>query len=152
MKKDNLVRTVKKLRQETGAGVMVCKKALNETGGDYRKAVEWVKKRGIRKAEEKQERVTKAGYVATYTHATGKVGVLVELLCETDFVSRNEEFRRLGGELCLQIAAMVPKDKKELLKQEYVRESGKTIEILLKEAIVKFGENIQIGKFERAEI
>jgi len=152
MKKNDLFQAVKRLRQETGAGVMACKKALDETKGDYQKAIERVKKRGIKKAEEKQERATKAGYVATYTHATGKVGVLVELLCETDFVSRNEEFRRLGGELCLQIAAMAPKDKKELLKQEYIREPGKTIEIVLKEAIVKFGENIQIGKFERAEI
>ncbi|MCD6225738.1 translation elongation factor Ts [bacterium] len=151
MKKSDLLEQVKKLRQETGAGVMMCKKALEETG-DYQKAKEWIKKKGVEKAEEKKERETKEGYVATYTHATGKIGVVVELLCETDFVSRNQEFRQLAQEICLQVAAMNPKDKKELLAQEYIREPGKTIETLLKEAVAKFGENIQIGDFARLEI
>ena len=151
MKKSDLLEQVKKLRQETGAGVMMCKKALEETG-DYQKEKEWIKKKGVEKAEEKKERETKEGYVATYTHATGKIGVVVELLCETDFVSRNQEFRQLAQEICLQVAAMNPKDKKELLAQEYIREPGKTIETLLKEAVAKFGENIQIGDFARLEI
>ena len=151
MKKSDLLEQVKKLRQETGAGVMMCKKALEETG-DYQKAKEWIKKKGVEKAEEKKERETKEGYVATYTHATGKIGVVVELLCETDFVSRNQEFRQLAQEICLQVAAMNPKSKKELLAQEYIREPGKTIETLLKEAVAKFGENIQIGDFARLEI
>jgi len=152
MKKNKLVKLVKKLRGETGAGVIVCKKALEETKGNYQKAKKLVKKKGLAEAEEKTSRATKEGYVATYTHATGKVGVIIELLCETDFVARNLDFQKLGRELCLQIAAMRPKNVKILLGQDYIREPGKKVDQLLKEAIAKFGENIKIGSFKRIQI
>jgi len=152
VEKKKLIELVKKLREETGAGVMLCKKALEEAKGDYQKAKKAVAKKTKKQALAKQDRVTKQGFVASYTHATGKVGVLVELLCETDFVARNEEFRRLAHELCLQIAAMAPQDVEELLAQEYIREPEKTIGDLLKEAIAKFGENIKIGSFARKAV
>jgi len=152
MEKNKLLKQVKKLREETGAGVIVCKKALEETKGSYAKAKEIVKKKGLLKAEEKTSRVTKEGYVATYTHATGKVGVAVELLCETDFVSRNKDFRAFGKELCLQIAAMKPKTTTALLKQDYIRDPGKKVSQLVKEMIAKFGENIKVGKISRVGI
>ena len=148
----DLVEKVKELRRKTGAGVMDCKKALEEAGGDIKKAEEVLKKKGWQKAEEKADRETKQGWVATYTHSTGRVGVVVALLCETDFVSRHPEFQKLAQEICLQIAAMAPRDEKELLQQEYIREPGKTIEELIKEAIAKFGENIRVGPFFRVEI
>lgn len=147
-----IINKVKKLRAQTGAGVMDCRKALEEARGDLERAKEILRKKGLEKAEEKMGRETNQGWVATYTHATGRVGVVVSLLCETDFVSRNEEFQRLAKEICLQIAAMNPKDKSELLKQEYIRDPQKTIEELIKEAIAKFGENIKIGEFRRIEI
>ncbi len=152
MEKNKLLKLVKKLREETGAGVVICKKALEETKGNYTKAKEIVKKKGLAKAEEKTARATKEGYVATYTHATGRVGVAVELLCETDFVSRNKDFQQFAKELCLQIAAMKPKTTAVLLKQDYIRDSSKKVSQLIKEMIAKFGENIKIGKIARIEI
>jgi len=152
VKKNDSVTIVKKLREETGGGVMECKKALEEAKGDIEKAKEIIKKKGIIKAEEKKDRETKQGWAATYTHVTGRVGVVVELLCETDFVSRNADFQALAKEICLQIAAMNPKNEKALLKQEYIRDPSKTIGDLIKESIAKFGENIRLGEFKRIEI
>ena len=146
------IKMVKKLRQETGGGVMACREALLKADGNYAKAKKILEKEGIKRAAKKQDRETKQGYVATYTHATGKVGVVVEVLCETDFVARNEEFQRFTRELCLQIAAMDPKDTKELLKQDYIRDPEKTVGEFLKSQIAKFGENIRLGRFQRFEI
>ncbi len=146
------VELVKSLREQTGAGVMECKKAVEETKGDLKKAKEIILKRGLVKAAKKLKRETSQGWVASYTHSTGKVGVVVELLCETDFVARGEDFQTLANELCLQIAAMNPKDEKELLSQDYIRDPGKKIRDFIKESIAKFGENIRIGKFTRIEI
>ncbi|MBL7078495.1 translation elongation factor Ts [Candidatus Shapirobacteria bacterium] len=147
-----MLNLVKKLREETGAGVIACKKTLEETRGNYQKALILVKKKGLVKAEEKTSRATKEGYVATYTHATGRIGVVVELLCETDFVARNLDFQKFGKELCLQVAALKAKTAAGLLKQEYIREPEKKISQLVKEMIAKFGENIKIGKIARVEI
>jgi elongation factor Ts len=143
---------VKKLRKETGAGIMDCKSALEEAKGDFEKAKKIIEKRGIEKAAKKQERATCQGYVATYTHSTGKVGAIVEVLCETDFVARNEDFQSFAREICLQVAAMDPKNDKELLKQEYIRDPSKKIEEVVKTHIAKFGENIRIRNFQRFEI
>jgi len=151
MTKD-ILELVKKLRTETGAGIMESKKALEETGGDLAKAKKILEKKGLAKAEKKADRETKEGYIATYTHSTGKVGVILQLLCETDFVARSEEFRALAKDLCLQIAAMKPRNLKELRAQEYIREPEKKIGDLLKAAIAKFGENIRVGRFNRFEI
>ncbi len=146
------IELVKKLRQETGGGVMDCRAALLKAKGDYEKAKKILAAEGIKKATKKQGRETKQGYVATYTHATGRVGAMVEVLCETDFVARNREFQQFARELCLQIAAMNPKNEKELLRQAYIREPEKTVEEFLKSQIAKFGENIRIGRFQRLEV
>jgi len=143
---------VKQLREETGAGIMDCKSALEKAKGDFKKAKEILEEEGAQKAAEKAERATSQGYIATYTHSTGKIGAMVEILCETDFVARNEEFRQFAKEICLQVAAMAPKNQKQLLKQEYIRDPSKTIDQLIKATIAKFGENIKIGRFERIEI
>ncbi len=100
---------VKALRDRTGAGMMDCKAALQETGGDADKAVELLRKKGAASAEKRSGRGTGEGYVASYTHATGRVGVLVELQCETDFVARNEEFQAFARDIAVHIAAMYPK-------------------------------------------
>ncbi len=99
---------IAKLRAETGAGVLDAKKALDETSGDLTKAAEILRKKGIAKAVSKQERVTKEGLTHAYIHAGGKVGALVEVLCETDFVSRNEQFKELVHDLAMQVAAAAP--------------------------------------------
>ncbi len=142
------VDTIKKLREETGAGIADCRQALEESDGDMQKAKEVLKKKGLDKAGEKREREVKAGVVETYSHS-GRVGVLVELLCETDFVAKTEDFKNLAHELALQIASMNPSSIEELLAQEYIRDNSQTIDALVKSVIGKLGENIQIGRFER---
>lgn len=142
------IKDIKKLREQTGAGIADCKEALKKSGGDLEKAKEWLKKRGLDKAAEKASREVKAGVVDVYSHA-GKVGVLVELLCETDFVARTEDFKNLAHELSLQIASMNPSSVEELLSQEYIRDNTQTVDQLIKSVSGKLGENIQVGRFER---
>lgn len=146
------IEQIKKLRDKTGAPVLECRQALEVSDGDEKKALEWLREKGVARANKKQSRETKAGLVASYTHATGKVGVLIELACETDFVARNEEFQNLAHELCLQIASMNPKDVNKLLEQEYIRDPQKKVGDLVKETIAKTGENIIINRFSRFEI
>lgn len=143
---------IKQLREETFAGIADCKKALETTGGDLKKAVSLLKTWGIEKSANKKDRETRQGLVESYIHGEGRVGVLLTLLCETDFVARNEEFKKLAHELCLQIASMNPKSPEELLAQIYVRDGKMKIEDLVKLAIAKIGENIKIGEFVRYEI
>lgn len=143
---------VKKLREKTGAPVVGIKRALEEAGGDEKKAKEILRKEGFERAEKKVARATKAGRVFSYIHHSGDVGAMVTLLCETDFVARTDEFQELGREIVMQVASMNPKDAKELLSQEYIRDSGKTIETLIKEVIAKTGENIQVRAFERFDV
>lgn len=142
------IEDLKKLREETGAGIADCKEALNQSKGDPVKAKEWIKKKGFDKAAKKADREVKNGLVEVYSH-NGKVGVVVELLCETDFVAKTADFKNLAHELVLQIASMNPKNTEELLKQEYVRDNSLTIDDLVKSVIGKLGENIRIGKFNR---
>lgn len=152
MDNKKIIELVKKIRIETGLGIMEIKAALEEAEGDETKARGILKEKGFKKAETKAERETHQGRVATYTHNTGKVGVMVELLCETDFVAKHEEFLALTKELCLQVAAMNPKDVKELLKQEFIKDPNKTIDEMVKALIAKFGENMKVSRFERFEI
>ncbi len=140
---------VKQLREETGAGMMDCKKALDEAGGDYAKARDLVRERGLAKAEKKADRETKEGYIASYVHATGKNAVMVELLCETDFVGRNEEFRALGRDIAMQVSAMAPETVEELLAQEFIKDGSQTIEQMLKALSGKIGEKLMVGRFVR---
>lgn len=146
------VELLKKLRNETGISLADCRKALEETKNDYKKAMEWLKKNGLEKAAKKSDRETSQGLVESYIHQNGRVGALVEVLCETDFVARTDEFKNLVHEICMQVAAMNPKDVSVLLKQEYIRDSSKTIETLIKEAIAKLGENIVVKNLKRFEI
>ncbi len=146
------VKLIKQLREETQASIADCKKALEESKDDYKKAIEWLKKRGIEKAEKKADRETSQGLIESYIHQSGKVGALVEVLCETDFVARTDEFKKLCHEIAMQVAAMDPKNVDTLLKQEYIRDSSVTIEQLVKGVIGKLGENIRVKSFTRYEL
>jgi elongation factor Ts len=152
MDNKKIIELVKKIRLETGLGIMEIKAALEEANGDEKKAREILKQKGFKKAETKAERETHQGRVATYTHTTGKIGVMVELLCETDFVAKHEDFMELAKDICLQIAAMNPKDVDELLKQEFIKDSSMTIEEKIKSLVAKFGENMKLTRFARFEI
>lgn len=146
------LKAVKKLRDATSASFADVRKALDEAKGDEKKALEWLKKRASEIAAKKADRETGEGIIEAYIHNGGKVGVLVELLCETDFVAKTDEFKFLAKEIALQVAAMDPKDVETLLKQEYIRDSSQTIELFLKSIIGKLGENILIKRFTRFEI
>lgn len=147
-----VIELVKKIRSETGLGVMEIKAAVEEAKGDEKSAKQILKEKGFKKAEKKAERETHQGLVATYTHSTGKIGVMVELLCETDFVAKNEEFVKVAKDICLQVAAMEPKNVKELMEMEFIKDPSRKIKDLVTALVAKFGENIKIGRFERFEI
>ncbi len=144
--------TIKKLRDETSASIADVRRALDEAKGDEKKALDWLKKRAGEIAAKKADRETGEGIIEAYIHGGGKVGVLIELLCETDFVAKTDEFKNLAKEIAMQVAAMNPKDVETLLKQEYIRDSSQTIEQLVKSLIGKLGENITIKRFQRFEI
>lgn len=146
------IKQLKQLREETQASIADCRVALEESNGDYKKSIEWLKKRGLEKADKKSDRETGQGLIESYIHQTGKVGVLVELLCETDFVARTDEFKKLAKEIAMQAAAMNPENVDALLKQEYIRDPSTTIEGLIKQAIGKIGENITLKRFQRFEL
>jgi elongation factor Ts len=143
---------LKKLRAETSASIGDVRQALEETNGDLKQAREWLQKKGFERAEKKGDRVTEQGLVEAYVHSNGKIGVLVELLCETDFVARTDEFKHLAHEISLQVSAMNPKDVEELLAQDYIRDGSKKINDLVKSTISKLGENITLKRFARLEI
>jgi elongation factor Ts len=145
------IKVIEKLREVTGAGIMACKKALKETGGDFKKAAALVKKRGLAKISQKTERATGAGYLEAYIH-NNRVGVLLELRCETDFVARSQVFKDLAHNLAMQIAAMAPADVDNLLSQVYIKDELIIIDSLIKEVISRVGENIRVEKFCRYEI
>ncbi len=145
--------SIKKLREVTGAGVMDVKKALEEASGDEKKALAILKSRGLEIADKKSDRATLKGRVECYVHGVPPtIGAMVELLSETDFVAKNEEFAALAKEVAMQVASMNPADVNELLKQEYIREPSKTVQNMLNEAIHKFGENIKINRFVRFKL
>ncbi len=143
---------LKQLRNETKVSFSLCKKALEESDNDMEKAKEKLREWGIKKAEGKSEREIKAGGIYTYVHHNHMIAAMLELGCETDFVSGNQDFKTLGQELAMQVASIPAKDVTEFLKQNYIRDPGKTIDDMLKEAILKFGENIKITRFERWEL
>ncbi len=143
---------LKNLRAESGISIADCRKALEETDNNYEKAKEWLKKNGIEKAEKKGDRETSQGIIESYIHGNGRVGAMVEILCETDFVARTEDFKNLAHEVAMQIAAMKPADVETLLAQDYIRDGSLTIEKLIKSVIGKLGENIVVKKFKVFEI
>lgn len=143
---------LKKLRSETSASVSDCRVALDNSNGNYEKALAWLRKRSEAIAEKKADRTTGQGVVEAYIHAGGRVGVLVELLCETDFVARTDEFKHLAREIGMQVAAMKPDTVENLLKQEYIRDGSLKIEDVIKGSIGKLGENISLKRFTRFAI
>lgn len=142
---------IQKLREVTGAGVMECKKAFDEAEGDFERAKSIIFERGLSKAEKKSERATGAGLLETYIH-NNRVGVILEMRCETDFVAKNEMFKDLAHNIAMHIAAVNPSSVEELLAQNYVKDESITIEALIKDAIGKIGENMKVEKFCRYEI
>jgi elongation factor Ts len=143
---------VKRLREETGAGVMDCKRALDDAKGDFAKARELIKQRGLEKAKKKSDREANEGVVEAYVHTGGRIGALVELSSETDFVARNQEFRDLAKEIAMQVAAMDPKNVTELLEQPYIRDASKTIGQLVTTIAATTGENVQVRRFQRFQL
>lgn len=158
---------IKEIREKTGAGVMDCRKALDEAGGNMEKACEILIQRGIALAEKKADRVAEQGIIEAYIHSGGKIGVLVEVKCETDFVARTDQFKDLAHDIALQIAAMSPKyisveeikqdkdcDVKTvcLLSQPFIKDPTKTIQDIITETIAKVGENIKVRRFTRFEL
>jgi elongation factor Ts len=159
---------IKQLREETGAGVMDCKRALDEAGGDVEKAKQILREKGIAGAEKKAHRTTGQGLVESYIHAGGRIGVLVEINCETDFVARTDDFKTLAHDIAMQVAGIPttlavtedelpddaegPVEETVLMKQPFIRDGSRTIEELVKEAIAKTGENIRVRRFARYEL
>ena len=142
---------VKDLREKTGAGMMDCKKVLTETDGDMEKAIELLRERGIAKAAKKSGRVAAEGLVEAYISENGKIGAIVEVNSETDFVAKNEEFKSFVLSVAKQVVLKNPKDVEELLNQEAIDEAGKTVKEVLTDKIAKIGENMNIRRFARFE-
>lgn len=144
-----IIDNIKKLREDTGVGVMDARRALEESGNNMEEAMQWLSAHAVAKAAKKSDRSTKEGVIAVYIHQNGKIGVLVKLGCETDFVARTPDFQQLGKELAMQIASMDPEGIEGLLAQEWIRDPKKTIKNLLEEHVAKVGENIKILDFVR---
>lgn len=140
---------VKKLREETGAGIMDAKKALTETNGDFDVAKKILKEKNLARAEKKADRETKEGYVASYVHNDGKSAAMVEIQCETDFVARNEELRKVGNDIAMQVVSMNPETVEELLEQDFIRDPDITVGHLVKDTSGKLGENLVVARFSR---
>ena len=145
------IEDIQKLRETTGAGVMECKQALADAHGEFDAAVRLIHERGFAKVEKRAGRETGAGLIQSYIH-NERIGVLLDLRAETDFVVRSDPFRELARELTLQISAMAPKDVHALLKQPYIRDESKTVEAVVNEVIRRVGENVRIGNFYRMEL
>ena len=140
---------VQRLRTESGAGVMDCKRALEDAGGDYEKALGLLKQRGLESVAKKSGREAKEGVIASYIHGNGRVGSLVELASETDFVSRGEDFQKLAREIAMQVAAMEPATIEELLEQPYIRDGSKKIKDLVTEVASTTKENVHVRRIQR---
>ena len=143
---------IKALREETGLSIMQCQKALEAADGDRAKAIELLKEKGAEIAAKKGDRTLGSGVVASYIRAGDSVGDMVELLCETDFVAKNPEFKNTAREIAMHIAAMKPVDVGELLQQNYIKGSGETIGEVVNNTVQKFGERTEIGQFVRFSI
>lgn len=161
------VDTVKALREQSGAGVMECRSILEETAGDIDKAIEVLKERNLYKAEKKRLRAATQGLVEAYVHMGGRIGAMIELNCETDFVARTDEFKQLAHDLAMQVAAMSPQfvAKEEipagsdadapsacLLLQPFIKCTDMTVQTLIDQTIARLGENIRVGRFARFEV
>ena len=143
---------IKELRTQTKTSIADCKEALEETNGDIKKALKYLNQKGAEILKNKEARATKNGTVASYIHTNKKIGVLVELACETDFAAKTSDFQDLAKELTLQIAAIEPKNVEDLLKQPYIRDESITVANLVQTVATKIKENIKINRFCRLQI
>ncbi len=158
------VEAIKALREQTGAGIMDCKQALEDAQGDMQKAVELLRAKGINIAATKASRETKEGLVDCYVHSGNRIGAIVEVNCETDFVARTQEFRDMVHDLAMQVAAMSPlyvdqesipegvdesPQEVSLLQQPYIKDPSKTVHDVINDVIGKVGENVQVRRFTR---
>ncbi len=161
------VELVRTLRDQTGAGIMECKEALENTDGDLEKAATVLREKGLASVAKRVGRATNEGVIETYLHTGGRVGAMVELGCETDFVARTEEFQKLAHEICMQIAAMGPVyvDESEieegddrppaqiaLMLQPYIKNSSSSVGEMVRELAGKVGENIRVVRFSRLAV
>ena len=161
------IEMIKELRSQCGAGVMECRNALLEVSGDVEKALQILKEKGLLKAQKRADRVTTQGLVEAYIHTGGRIGALIEVNCETDFVARTDEFKELAHELAMQVAALSPQFITEeeipeganvepqaacLMLQPYIRDPGKTVRDVIIETIARVGENIRVRRFARFEL
>ena len=158
---------VKKLREETGAGVMDAKRARDEAEGNFEKAKAVLRERGMAAAAKRSERETGQGVVEAYIHGGGRIGVIVEVQCETDFVARTDGFRQLARDVAMQIAAMNPlaltpeevpaehngtAEENALLTQNFIKDGSRTIQQLVQDVVATTGENVRIARFSRFEL
>ncbi len=158
---------IKELREQSGAGIMDCKNVLLETDGDIEKALQILKQRNLFLAQKKATRIATQGVIEAYIHTGGRIGAMVEVNCETDFVARTNEFKELAHNLAMQVAAQSPRfiSKEEvpegidlepqtdcLLLQPYIKDPNKTIQDLIVETIARVGENIKVSRFARFEL
>ncbi|MDY6906920.1 MAG: elongation factor Ts [Chloroflexota bacterium] len=156
---------IKELRERTGAGVLDCKRALDETQGCIEDAAEILKRQGLAKAERKASREVRQGLVEAYVHTGGRIGALIEVNCESDFVAHTDEFKRLAHDLAMQVAAIDPEmldgegvpegaDPIELhlLSQPFIKDPARTVQDLINEVIARVGENIRVKRFARYEL
>lgn len=158
---------IKELREQSGAGIMDCRNALLEAGGDIEKALQCLREKGLALAEKKAKRSTRQGIIEAYIHAGGRIGAMVEVNCETDFVARTDEFKELAHNLAMQVTALCPRyvsseeipegtdiEPQEacLLLQPYIKAPDMTIQDIITEMIAKVGENIKVNRFARFEI
>ncbi len=143
---------IKGLREETGLSIMECQRALEEAGGDKDKAIALLKEKGAEIAAKKSNRALGAGVIVSYIHTGETVGVMIELLCETDFVAKNPEFKSVARDISMHIAAMNPSDTTELLGQPFIKDPGQKISDLINNTVQKFGERTEVGHFVRFSI
>lgn len=140
---------IKRLREETGVAIIRIREVLEKVKGDEKKALSILKKEGLEKAEKRTNRETSQGKIFAYTHHTGKVVGIVELLCETDFVAKNELFEKLGKDLAMQAASM---GDKKFENQDFIKEPSKKVKDIVKELIAKTGENVKLGRVLKVEL
>jgi len=146
------IEEIKTLREETGLSIMECQKALEEADGNKDNAIELLKKKGAEIAIKKSGRALGAGVVIAYIHTGETVGVMLELLCETDFVAKNPEFKSVARDIAMHIAAMNPSDITVLLEQPFIKDIGQKISDLINNTVQKFGERTEVGRFVRFSI
>ena len=158
------IESIKALREQTGAGIMDCKRALEQVNGDLSKAESILREEGIASAAKKASRATNQGLIESYIHSGSRIGAMVEVNCETDFVARTPDFGELAHDLAMQVASMSPQyvdtgdipegeeanpEESCLMQQPFIRDPGKSVQDLVNEAVGRLGENVRVRRFAR---